>query len=214
MQTLADLLRLFIQQLLRHLLPGKTQVALGGHQAQADGASLRQHQRTRVVVILPGVQVLFNRLVRQVAGRENVRKQRTAFPSHARALGQMDFDEAAVLSVQFAERVERLHHTRAFGPAAAHTSGQRHHGNPALPQRLHAGGAIAGIQPVPGIAEIAALYIVKARLGGQSILPESDPPGAQGGLNLLVLERVKAKSFQQRGEGLGGRAGGLRRLRQ
>ena len=51
-QAFADLLGLLVEQLLRHFLPGKPQVALHRHQAQADAAARRKQQRAGVAVIL------------------------------------------------------------------------------------------------------------------------------------------------------------------
>ena len=50
-QALAHLLRLLVEQLLRHLLPGETQVAHHGHHPQPDGAARRQQQRPGIAVV-------------------------------------------------------------------------------------------------------------------------------------------------------------------
>src|ERR1041385_8800224 len=61
------------------------------------------------------------------------------------AFRKMYLDEAAMAAAEFAERVERLHHPRAFRPAAADTAGERDHGDAAFGQRLHAGVAMARV---------------------------------------------------------------------
>ncbi len=51
-QALADLLRLHVEDLLRHLLPGEAQVAGHGDHPQADRAARREQQRPRIAVVV------------------------------------------------------------------------------------------------------------------------------------------------------------------
>ena len=88
-QALADLLRLLVEHLLRHLFPGEAQVALHGDHAQADDAARREQQRSGVVVVALAGEMLLNRIVGQVAGGDDVRQQGAALAADAQALGQV-----------------------------------------------------------------------------------------------------------------------------
>ena len=50
-QAVPHLLRLLVEQLLRHLLPGKAQIARHRHHAQADAAPWRKEQRACIAVV-------------------------------------------------------------------------------------------------------------------------------------------------------------------
>src|SRR5674476_1080410 len=189
-QALADLLRLLVQHLLRHLFPGEAQVALHGDHAQADDAPGREHERPGVMVVALAGEMLLDRIVRQIAGGDDVRQQRTAFAAHAQALGQMHFDEVAMPPAELAERIERLDRTRALGPAAAHAAGQGDHGDTSFGQRLHAALAMPGVEFVrSGIFDAAA--------DRQAILRQANAAGTQIGLDPLMLHAVEPVGFEQ-----------------
>ena len=105
MQALAHLLGLIVEQLLGHFFPGEAQVAHHGDQAQANIATRRKQQRTRIAVILRPRASRLNCVVRQVAGGDHVRQRHAAQAAGAAALGQMRLDEVAVLAGQLAERI-------------------------------------------------------------------------------------------------------------
>ena len=196
MQALADLLRLLVQHLLRHLLPREAQVALHGDHAQADDAAGREQQRPRVAVVIFAREMLRDRIVRQVAGGDDVRQQRAALAAHAQALGQMRFDEVAMPSAQLAEGIERLDHAGALRPATAHAAGQGDHGDTPFGQRLHAQRAMPRIEFIGrGIFDVAR--------DRQTILRQTNAAGAQVGLDLLVLHAVEAVGFEQCFQALG-----------
>ena len=52
-QALTDFLRLLVEQLLRHLLPGEAQIARHRDQAQTHGTPRREIQRSGIAVIVP-----------------------------------------------------------------------------------------------------------------------------------------------------------------
>src|SRR5690349_2906455 len=69
----AHLLLLFVEALLRHFLPGKAQVALCGDEPEADIRAAAEEDRAAVAVVLFASEVFGDRLVREIAGGENVR---------------------------------------------------------------------------------------------------------------------------------------------
>src|SRR5438045_6974795 len=75
-RTVADLLRLRIQQLLRRLFPGKTKIAHHGDQPQADTSTRREKKWPLVSVVPLAAQQLIRRLVSEVAGGNDVRDSR------------------------------------------------------------------------------------------------------------------------------------------
>ena len=141
--------------------------------------------------------MLLDRIVGQVAGGDDVRQQRAALAAHAQALGQVHFDEVAMPAAELAERIERLDHARALGPAAAHAAGQRDHGDTPFGQRLHAQRSRCRGSSSSGTASSIWLR------DRQAILRQADAAGAQIGLDLLVLHAVEPVGFEQCFQALG-----------
>ena len=75
-------------------------------------------------------------LVRQVAGGDDVGQRRAVPAAGAPAVGQVDFNKAAVFAAQAAKGIQRLDDARAFGPTAARAAGKRNHGHHSRCQRL------------------------------------------------------------------------------
>ena len=94
--------------------------------------------------------------MRQVAGGDDVRQHDAGFAPGAQALGQMDLEEAAALAAQPAERIERLDHARALGPAAADAAGQRDDRDLSGGQRRRGRLAIARGQLAGGVEQRSA----------------------------------------------------------
>src|SRR5437879_5142830 len=95
-QTLPHLLRLLIQDLLRHLLPKKAQVVLRWNHAQPDRTTRRKQQRARIVVVALRLQKFLNRLMSQIARGENMRQRDTCLLAGFPTLGQVCFDERSM----------------------------------------------------------------------------------------------------------------------
>ena len=114
----------------------------------------------------------------------------------APALGQVRFDERAVLPGQFAERMQRLHHPGALRPAAARAGGQRHHGHLARSakrvQPIASRFGLLQLRSVRSVGDIVFLHVLDHRAGGQAVLRQADPALLQIGADLLVLHAVKA----------------------
>ena len=72
-KAVAHLLLLFVQQLLRGVLPEEPEVAQHRDQAQADGPAGREHQWPRIAVVLPLGEKRVDGIVGEPAGREDVR---------------------------------------------------------------------------------------------------------------------------------------------
>ena len=66
--------------------------------------------------------------VGEIAGGENVRNGRAGHAGNATALGQMHLNKRPMPSCQFAERMQRLDHSRALGPATARACGEGNDG--------------------------------------------------------------------------------------
>src|SRR2546423_4973653 len=73
-QTFPHLLRLFIQDLLRHLLPNKAQVVLCWNHAQTNRTARREQQWAGVAVVMFPPQKFLDRLMSQIARRANMRQ--------------------------------------------------------------------------------------------------------------------------------------------
>ena len=138
-QAVEHLLRLLVEQLLRHFFPGKAQVARHGDQAQADdpagrqvaaGRDSRSCWRTARVSAIG--------LVGQVAGGDDVRHGRAGQTAHAAALGQVDLDEAAVFAAELDERIERFDDAGPLVQRLPAPAGQRDDGHLAIRERLQA----------------------------------------------------------------------------
>jgi hypothetical protein len=80
MQALTYLLRLRVQQLLRHLLPGKAEIARHRDRAQADAASRRKQERPGIAIAVLRGEVGGYCFVGEVAGSDDVRKRGATLP--------------------------------------------------------------------------------------------------------------------------------------
>src|SRR5262245_51953760 len=76
MQAFADLLLLFIEQLLRHLFPQEAQIANGWHQPQTDTSARREQNRSVVIVVVVLLEKCGGRFVGKITRRKNVRNRR------------------------------------------------------------------------------------------------------------------------------------------
>jgi len=199
-------LRLLVKQLLRHLFPGKAQVACHRHQAQSDGAPGREDERPWVAMIGVVSQEALDWLVCEVTGGDDVGQRGVTQSPYAPTLCQVDLDERTVPAAQFAERVQRLDHAGSLRPSAARACGEADHGHRPLAQRLHtdvvalpsrAGGTpFCRLEP-QRIAHIVGLDVADLCAGGEAVLCQADAPAAKVGSNLLVLDAVKAVCIEQ-----------------
>src|SRR5258705_1191109 len=74
-EAVANLLLLLIENLLRHFLPHKSQVASSRNHAQTDGFPGREEDRSFIAVILLPSEELLDGRVRKIAGCKNVRDE-------------------------------------------------------------------------------------------------------------------------------------------
>ncbi len=201
-EALAHLLLLLVEDLLGHLLPGEAQVAHGGDEPQADGPPRREEQRALVAVPVHPLEELGDRLVREVAGGEDVGEVGAGLAGDAAGLGEVGLDEGAVAAGEPAERVQGLDHAGALRPAAPGAGGQRHHGDLAPSQR----GEPSLAEPaVPG-ERVRGHHVLRPdvldhRARRQAVLGQADAAVAQVGADLLVLGAVEAVLLQELGEG-------------
>ncbi len=195
--VLPHFLRLLVEQLLGHFFPGEAQVAHRGNGAQADGAARRKQQGAGVAVVVFGAEPVFDGPVGEVAGGEDVGQGNARDPAGAAALGQVDFDEAAVAAAHLGERVQGLDDAGTTSPAAARSSGERDDRDLSRSQSLEAERAAAIGKAGYGIADIAGRGVLDRCTGCQAILRETDAAGAQVGLDLLVLSAVEAVAVEQ-----------------
>ena len=94
LDTFADLLLLLVEHLVRGLLPSEAQVADHRHQPQPHRHSWRGQHRTGIAVGAVLLEVAADRVVREVAGGEDVRDCDTESVRGSAALGEVDFEEA------------------------------------------------------------------------------------------------------------------------
>src|SRR5207302_6725551 len=218
-QTVADFLLLFVKHLLRHLLPGEPEISHRGDNAQADRFTRREKERPYVAIIVLAREKFRRRPVSEVTGRKNVRDGSSDAARHAAALGQMCFDEGAMASGKFAERMQRLHDACAFRPTGTRSGGKRNDGDFApvnceratsakirkFTRRIVLGAVRLVANQATGIENVVSFYILNHRAGRQSVLRKADAAFLQVGADLLVLRAIEPMFVQQRGEG---RAGG------
>ena len=111
---------------------------------------------------------------------------------HLAGLGEMDFQEAAMAAIEDDERVDRLDHAGARGPATADARGQRDHGHFApLERRFPCAIAACG----PGCAARISSESSTSRISrstGKPVAGQADPPALEVIAQLFVLDRVEA----------------------
>ena len=161
-----------------------------------------KQQRPGVMIILLPAQKFLRGRVRQITRREDVRQRLAGELADAAALGEVRFNEGPVRAVEFAERMQRLHHARALRPAAAHAGGERDHGEFAAREGGEAGFAKFLRQRRGGVQDIRVVHVLDIGAGGQAVLREADAAVFQIVANLLVLHAVEAVLFEQFGEAL------------
>ena len=196
MQAGPHFLRPFVEQLLRHLLPGKTQVARHRHQPQPHRPPRREPERTRIAA--GAFEKFGDRPVGQITGGHNVGQRCARQPARAPALGQMNLNKVPMTPPQPRKWVERFDHTRPLRPAAASPPSQRDHRHsprpqrrqPSLPQRRR-------LCQMPALRHITSRHILDHRTHRQPVLRQPNAPAAQVGTNLLVLHPVKPILVQQ-----------------
>jgi hypothetical protein len=134
-EAVPDFLLLFVQYLLRHLLPEETQIPSGRNHAQADRLSRREKKGPLVTVLVIASEKLLDGFMCEVASGENVRDCCTNLPRGAPALGEVRFNESAMAASQFAEGMQRFDDSGTLGPSAPRASRQRNDGSLAFPKR-------------------------------------------------------------------------------
>ena len=87
-----------------------------------------------------------DRLMREIARGDDHGHGSSEPRGRLGGLGQVDFDEVAVLALEATERVQGLDHAGAAGPAAAGPAGQGEHGHFAVGQGGLARAAVGGLQ--------------------------------------------------------------------
>src|SRR6266850_7665788 len=117
-------LLLFIQDLLSHFLPHESEVAHGGHHPQADRFSGRQQELSFVAVVFVSSQEVLSRMVREIAGRKNVRNGGAGLARSAAAFCKVSLQKCAMAPAEFAKRVKSFDHACALRPAAACAGGK------------------------------------------------------------------------------------------
>ena len=90
-----------------------------------------------------------------------------AFLTDAKTLGQVDFDEVAIMAAEFAKRIQCLDDTGSARPARAHASRQRHHGNAPCGKGIETGRTMT-------IIEAIRRGILNEAGGGQAVLRQTD----------------------------------------
>ena len=174
-EAVADFLRLFIQNFLRHFFPGEAEVADHGHKAQSNRPARGKMQRAVKTIAVVGVKPLGNWFVGEVAGGDDVSGRGSKKLSNPATFRKMRFNKSAVFPVQFAERVKGLDHAGALGPAA---SGAGREGkNAHLPRRQRVGAKLRDprIGRLHGVNHIAMADIFDDSVGGEAILRQTQP---------------------------------------
>ena len=72
-----------------------------------------------------------NGFIGEIAGCDDVRDPGSTRSTPFPALGEVDLKEGAMLAAKFAEGVNGFDDAGTISPSAAHTGGQRDHGDPA-----------------------------------------------------------------------------------
>src|SRR5664280_2060612 len=109
MLALSYLLRLLVQHLLLHLLPGKPKVAHHWDHSQANAASGRKQERPEIAVIVFRGEVIGYGFVGEIAGSDDVRKCDAILAADAKTLRQVDLDEVPISPAKPAKGVQNLH---------------------------------------------------------------------------------------------------------
>src|SRR5450631_1418142 len=86
--------------------------------------------------------------VREVTGRNDVRKRGAALAANPNALREVDLDKVAVLSAKLAKGVQCLHNSGTMCPPRTHAARQRHNCNSAAGECIQTGGAMTTINVV------------------------------------------------------------------
>ena len=132
-------------------------------------------------------------VMRQVAGRDDVRDVAPNGRPTLPRLGQVEFEEAAVPAVEHDERVDRLDDARAGGPAAARRRrpGETTATSPASEGRLAAGHGLGGVGlagPASGRRRSTSRMSVSI---GRRLREQADPAALEVVAELLVLDGSK-----------------------
>jgi hypothetical protein len=122
-EAFPDLLLLFVESLLGHLLPGEAEVTDGGDEAKSDAASVGEEERAWIGVIPGMLEEALDRVVSEVTRGDDVGEGIAGPLADAAALGQVDFEEGTVLAAEAAERVEGFDDAGALGPAGGGSGG-------------------------------------------------------------------------------------------
>ena len=203
-QTFAHLLRLLIEQLLRHLLPHETQIAHHRDQPQPHRFSLRQQKWTFVTIMVVARQEIHHRPVCQIARRENVWHWSARHARSPPRFCKVRFNESAVASREFTKGMQRFDDARTLRPTTARAGGKRDHRH--LSRRHHLAPDLStGGHLCRGCAlevhHIPWLHILDFRIHRQAILSEPDTRALEVGTNLFVLRAIKSKTIQKFSKG-------------
>ena len=109
----------------------------------------------------------------------------------------MYLQKRAMHAPKLAEWVQRLHHAGSLGPPTTCPSGQRHDRDRSRREGGAADLAKVRIETVAAVHHIAGLNIFDDRVGGKSILGQTDQSALEAGANVFVLLRIEAISLEQ-----------------
>ena len=203
-QAVADLLLLLVQHLLGHFLPRETEVAFGGHHAQADAFAGAEQERALIVIVGALGQEVLGGAVGEETGGEEMGDGRAVLIGDAAALGEVGFEEGAVAAPKFGEGVQGFADARPLGPAGTGSGGEGDHSDAAGLQ----GGFPLGFEirdlrfEMGGVLDVGGEDVFDGGVGGEAVLRETDAAIAEVGTDLFVLGGVKAVFGEQGAQGI------------
>src|SRR5262245_13352657 len=171
-------------------------------------------QRRVVTVVLLRREERLRRIVREIAGRDDVRQRRAELAADAAALGQMRLDERAMLPAELAVRIQGFDDAGSLSPPASRARGEADDGDGTGLDGFSTDLGAIRIDVARRVNDILVADVLDRRGRGEAVLGEADAAAAHVGADALVLFAVEAEFVEERAQRLLGCAGFLLRLRK
>ncbi len=152
------------QLLLTQLRPGEAQIARRWHQPEADRTTLRQKHALSEPVALLALEQPRDRFVREVTGRDHVRRRNTELSAAPPRLRQVNLQERAKAVEKLGEWVDGLDGSSTVGPARAGARRQRDHKDLAAFERCAPGVLVGGAER-SSLHDVTWAHVLDRRVG-------------------------------------------------
>ena len=188
----AYLLLVVVKRLVAGFFPEEVEVSGHRYQSLADRSAPRKVHGAVVAEVVGGREVALDGGVREIARGHDVGNLGLERALGLVGLGEMNFQKAAVSSVEVDERVDGLDDAGSGRPAAAHARGERHNGDLSARDGRLAVTDRGRRRRLADLDQLVVRDVADVEIDGQLVAGQADAAALEVVAQLFVLDRVKA----------------------